>query len=141
MRRGFGLPQAIMIILFIGSLVLIGMKYSRVGVNHYADTYIAEQAKLLMHSSKEWALWQISGFDRSGGNCWAGGTQNRTSGHFDFNITAEVEHYYRSDGITCNNVPTIVTQTPESNGMVALKITIQDSEDKIKIVNRSIQRP
>lgn len=141
MRRGFGLPQAIMIILFIGSLVLIGMKYSRVGVNHYADTYIAEQAKLLMHSSKEWALWQISGTDRSGGGCWAGGTISRTSGHFSFNITVEAEHYYRSDGITCNNVDTIAIEAPESNGMVALKITIQDSEDKIKIINRSIQRP
>lgn len=152
MKRAFGLPQAIMIILFIGSIVLISMKYARVSTEHYSDTYVKEQAELFLQSAKEWALLQISGFDRqANGRCWSGGviklSDMVTNIKRDFNATITAERYYlfdtpdpNDDFDTCTTLRDEI-QTPESHGMVTLNIVVQDNQNEIRIVNRSIQRP
>lgn len=152
MKKAFGLPQAIMIILFIGSVVLIGMKYAKVSVKHYSDSYVKEQAELFLQSTKEWALLQISGFDRkANGRCWSGGTTKLSDMvdkiRRDFNATVEVERYYllntpspNDDFDLCGTLSYEI-KTPESHGMVKLKIIIEDSRGRVRLVNRSIQRP
>lgn len=136
MRKAFGLPQALLIIIFIGSIVLIGIKYTKVGVNHYGDTYINEQAKLFLQSTKEWALLQISGE-----KCWKGGSLSHNSGNIVFNANIEVEKYYLINTSECSGVDTEEIKTLESNGYVKLKIAITDSLQKVKLIDRSIQRP
>lgn len=144
MKRAFGLPQAIMIILFVGSIVLIGMKFSQIGAKHYSDTYINEQAKLILQSAKERALFAISGHERST-NCWSGENNiEYRNGNIAFDVNITVERYYLLQGTpdvaTCGAL-TQTIQTPESHGMVKLLITVADSTGRTKIANRSIQRP
>lgn len=152
MRRAFGLPQAIMIILFIGSIALIGIKYTKVAVDHYGDSYAKEQAQLFLQSAKEWALFQISGYDRVvNGNCWSGGAVKLSDlvakVKIDFNATVKAEKYFLYDTPSTNDDYDICTTlrykiaSPQSHGMVLLKITIEDSQGKIKLIDRSIQRP
>lgn len=152
MKRAFGLLQAIMIILFIGSVVLIGMKYAKVSVKHYSDSYIKEQAELFLQSTKEWTLLQISGFDRkANGRCWGGGTIKLSDMveniKQDFNASVEVERYYLLDTPSPNDdfdlcgALSYEIQTPESHGMVMVKIIVEDSQGRVRLVNRSIQRP
>jgi hypothetical protein len=144
MRRGFGLPQALMIILFIGGIVVLSVKYARINVRHYADSYTIEQARLYERSAMERALLEISDFNRSGGNCWAGDVFVSPENLFDATVTAL--EYYRADGITCNNVATTAIQTPESHGMVRLRIVVTDrgtarTTRAVQLESVSVQRP
>lgn len=149
MKKAFGLPQAIMIMLFIATVVVIGMKYSQVAVNHYSDTYIKEQAQLFMQNAKEWALYQISGHTRTA-NCWSNGTVNRNTllsitDHVNFTATVTVESYYllagTADFAVCGATLREEIFTPQSHGMVKLHIVVTDSLGQVRLESRSIQRP
>lgn len=144
MRHGFGLPQVLMIILFIGGIVTVTMRYASLGAKHYADSYTREQAELFLQSATEAALLRISGYDRSGGTCMANLVVNSSDGKFDANIT--IENYYVADGSTCSNVPFTAIQTEESHGMVSMRIIVTSAtHDKvlhpIRLERRSLQRP
>ena len=145
MRRAFGLPQVLMILLFIGGIVTVTMKYASLGAKHYADSYTREQAELFMQSATEAALLRISAYDRSGGTCMKTFTLASSDGRFDANVT--VERYYLADGTTCSNVPYTPIQTEESNGMVSLRVIVASNDANAKILHpirlerRSLQRP
>lgn len=144
MRAGFGLPQALMIILFIGGIVVLSVKYARINVRHYADSYTIEQARLYERSVMERALLEISDHNRSDGSCWTGGVFISPENLFEANVTAL--EYYRADGLTCNNVTTTAIQTPESHGMVRLRIIVTDrgtarTTTEVRLESVSVQRP
>lgn len=153
MRKAFGLPQALMIMLFIASIVVVGMKYSKISVEHYEDTFVKEQAQLYLQNVKEWALLQISGYQRSANNFYTGGTINKndmygiSDSNLDFKATVKVEKYYllnsTSDFANCPIALKEEVFTPQSHGMVKLYIVIQSigSKQKLRLENRSIQRP
>lgn len=141
-----------MIMIFIATIAIMGMKYSKLAVNHYEDTYVKEQAQLFLQNAKEWALYEISGHQRTS-NCWAGGTLKKndliTSAKkpaIDFIATVTAERYFllnpSTDYTTCAALREAI-QTPESHGMVQLFITIKSDGAKNEIVlkDRSIQRP
>ncbi len=120
MKKAFGLPQAIMLILFIGSIVLIGIKYARVGVNHYADTYLKEQARLYMQSIKERVLYDISK-----NKCKSSFSYTTKIGNEEFTAKAEARYFYHDKApIKCNGANDMQIQSPQSNGMIALKIEV-----------------
>ncbi len=151
MKKAFGLPQTLLIMVFVSSIAIMGVRYSKVAVNHYADTYIKEQAQLFMQNAKEWALYEISGHDRSTKGCWQGGILKRNDllvkkPHVDFVATVKAETYFlleNSDDLTfCGSLGKSI-KTPESHGFVQLFITVESKGAKNEIIlkDRSIQRP
>ncbi len=138
MKRAFGLVTAIMIILFIGSVVLIGMKYARVGVKHYADTYLKEQAKLYIQSVKERVIYDI-GLNK----CKTNFEYETTIGKEKFTAEAEVKYFYynKTNELKCNKGKNVPIKSPQSNGMIALKIQVYNGSKSVYMIDRSVQRP
>lgn len=145
MRRAFGLPQVLLIILFIGGIVTITMRYASLGAKHYADSYTREQAELFLQSATEAALLRISAYDRSGGSCLGSLSIRSSDGKFDANVT--IERYYLADGSTCSNVAYTPIQSEESNGMISMRVIVTSDSTNTKILHpirlerRSLQRP
>lgn len=152
MRNAFGLPQVLLIILFIGGIVAITMRYAALGAKHYADSYTREQAELFLQSATEAALFKISGYDRkSNTGCIPNIAIDSTDGRFhaDVNITAYYLFNGKDNGGSTFNCSRIVPiQTEDSHGMVEMVVTVTSSEDlskkvghPIRIERRSLQRP
>ncbi|MBN2869498.1 MAG: hypothetical protein JXK04_00920 [Campylobacterales bacterium] len=144
MRPAFGLPQVLLIILFVGGIVTVTMRYASLGAQHYADSYTREQAELFLHSATEAALLRIGAFDRSGGECMKELTVTSSDGRLEANVT--VERYYLADGSACSNLPYTPIQTEESHGMVSMRVVVATlSHPKnlhpIRLQRRSLQRP
>lgn len=143
MRHAFGLPQVLLIILFVGGIVTVTMRYASLGAIHYADSYTREQAELFMQSATEAALLRISAFDRSGGECMKDLIVASSDGRFEANVS--VERYYLAEGSACSNVAYTPIQTEESHGMVTMRIAVTSSGDKtgnpVRLERRSLQRP
>jgi len=145
MRRAFGLPQVLLIILFIGGIVTVTMRYATLGAQHYADSYTREQAELFLQSATEAALLRLSAYDRSTGSCMPNLTVQSSDGRFNANVM--IERYYLADGSTCNNVAFTPIQTEESHGMVSMRIVVTSDNTNAKILHpirlerRSLQRP
>lgn len=149
MRSAFGLPQVLMIILFIGGIVTVTMRYASLGAQHYADSYIREQAELFLQSATEAALLRISAYDRTDGSCMPNLTVRSSDGKFDAAVT--IEQYYLADGTTCTdtsgNLFSTAIQTEESHGMVSMRIIVTSDNTNAKILHpirlerRSLQRP
>lgn len=145
MRRAFGLPQVLLIILFIGGIVSVTMRYASLGAKHYADSYTREQAELFLQSATEAALLRISEYDRNGTSCM--NNVNVTSSDGRFNAVVTVEQYYLADGTTCNNMAYTPIQSEESHGMVSIKVVVTSNNANAKILHpirlerRSLQRP
>ena len=145
MRRAFGLPQVLLIILFIGGIVTVTMRYASLGAKHYADSYTREQAELFLQSATEEALMRISAYDRTDGSCL--GTLTVRSSDNKFNADITIERYYLADGTTCNNVAYTPIQSEESNGMISMRVIVTTDNTNTKILHpirlerRSLQRP
>lgn len=145
MRRAFGLPQVLTILLFIGGIVTVTMKYAAINVQHYVDSYAREQAELFMQSATEAALLRISAYDRSGGHCMR--DLNVTSSDNRFNALVTIERYYLADGTACDNVAYTPIQYEPSHGMVSMKIIVTSNDTNTKILHpirlerRSLQHP
>lgn len=145
MRRAFGLPQVLIILLFLGGIVAVTMKYASLGAKHYADSYTREQSELFLQSATEAALLRIGAYDRSDGTCLKHFILTSSDGRFDANIT--VERYFLADGSECSNVPYTPIQTEESNGMASLRVIVTSNDAHAKILHpirlerRSLQRP
>ncbi|MDD2782015.1 hypothetical protein [Sulfuricurvum sp.] len=145
MRHAFGLPQVLLIILFVGGIVTVTMRYASLGAQHYADSYTREQAELFLQSATEAALLRLSTYDRSSGTCMPNVTVRSSDGKFEGNVT--IEHYYLADGSTCSNVAYTPIQSEESHGMVSIRIIVTSDNTNAKILHpirlerRSLQRP
>jgi len=148
MRSAFGLPQVLLIILFVGGIVSVTMRYASLGAKHYSDSYTREQAELFLQSATETALLRISSYDRSGGSCLS--DLNVTSADGRFNAAITVEHYYLAAG-NCTNLPTTAIQSEESHGMVSMRVVVTSIDPKtnpamkignpVRLIRRSLQRP
>ena len=145
MRHAFGLPQVLLIILFVGGIVTVTMRYASLGAQHYADSYTREQAELFLQSATEAALLRLSAYDRSSGSCMQNLTVRASDTKFDANIT--IERYYLADGTTCNNVAYTPIQSEESHGMISMRVIVTSDSTNAKILHpirlerRSLQRP
>ncbi|MFY9141342.1 hypothetical protein [Sulfuricurvum sp.] len=145
MRHAFGLPQVLLIILFIGGIVTVTMRYASLGAQHYADSYTREQAELFLQSATEATLLRISGQNRAVDGCLNNLTLTSPDGKFNAAVT--IERYYLSDGTTCGGTLSQAVQTEESNGMVSMRIVVTSDNTNAKILHpirlerRSLQRP
>jgi hypothetical protein len=153
MRHAFGLPQVLLIILFIGGIVTVTMRYASLGAKHYADSYTREQAELFMQSATEAALLRISGKNRSTlAEC--ANEFNITSSDSRFTAEINVTNYYLlggkdNDGLTwnCGIDRNVSIDTPESHGMINMTVIVESNNSNPKILHpvrlqrRSLQRP
>ncbi|MDD4884932.1 MAG: hypothetical protein AB7U44_10165 [Sulfuricurvum sp.] len=151
MRRAFGLPQVLLIILFIGGIVTVTMRYASLGAQHYADSYTREQAELFLQSATEATLLRISGYDRQINNtCIPMISINSADGRFRADINVTRYYLYQgkdNNGSTwdCDRIVSI--DTPESHGMIDMTVVVTSVDNNIKILHpirlerRSLQRP
>lgn len=146
MRQGFGLIQALIVIVLISGIIVIAMKYATVSVKHTSDTYMRESAELFLNSAVELALLAISGHDRSVG-CLHDINITSSDNRYlaDINIT-HYFYYQGVDGTPCDRA--IATQTEESHGMALLHVTVytnslepKNQAKKIRLTRRTLQRP
>lgn len=155
MRRAFGLPQALLIILIIAGIGTVTLRYVSIGSKHYADSYTREQAELFLQSATEAALLRISGYDRKTNNtCIPLIGIDSSDGRFHADV--DITRYYLyngkdNDGSTWNCNRVVAIQTPESHGMVEMSIVVRSLDpgshpDKklgnpVRIEHRSLQHP
>ncbi len=146
-RRAFGLWQAIVIILILGGIMVVTMRFARIGAHHTADSYTREQAELFLRSALEIAMLQIGTHDRSGGCLGAVRVLSR-DGRFiaDINITRYYLLKGSADLALCGPLGYPI-ETEESHGMVMMEAVVRSDPSNPKIVHpvrvlrRSIQRP
>lgn len=146
MKRGFGLWQAIMIILIISGLMVVVLKYSRIAAKHTADTYVREQLELYLNSVVEMTLLRISLQDKT--TCVSNYIPPIVSKNgVVYSGNVDVKSYYLLNGIsefgscaaTIENI-----QTQETHGMVLMEIeavATQDGNITSRILRRTLQRP
>ena len=153
MRRGFGLLQAILVIIMVSGIMTIAMKYATVSTKQTADLYVRESAELFMNSAIEIALLAIQGYDRNNAECLK--EVNITSSDRRFVADINISKYYVFNGndnngsvFNCdaNRVQSI--QTEESHGFVMLEVTVETNATNpknhnkhIRLTRRTLQRP
>lgn len=150
MRHGFGLVQALIVIVLISGIMAIAMKYATISVKQTSDLYAKESAELFMDSAIELTLLAISGYDRVGGCLHE---VNITSADKRFKADVNISKYFLYEGKDGNNSCDRNTsiQTEESHGMVMLEATVRVNEDSdanariqgkhIRLTRRTLQRP
>jgi hypothetical protein len=154
MRRGFGLVQALIIIVLVSGIMVIAMKYANVSIKQTSDLYAKESAELFMDSAVEVALLAISGFDRNASlACLESIAVISADKRYkaDINVSRYFLRENSFDSLTCKGVlPYQVQdiQTEDSHGMVILEIVVETNathpknQDKhIRLTRRSLQRP
>lgn len=154
MRHAFGLPQVLLIILFIGGIVTVTMRYASMGTKHYADSYTREQAELFLHSTTEVALMQIGAFDRNAtGHDECLKDFNITSSDKKFEANVTIEHYYLPEGVCKDTIgntissligATSIYEKPEAMIQINIIVTSKSSQkvgNHIRLERRSLQRP
>ncbi len=154
MRRGFGLLQALMIIILVSGILIIAMKYATVSAKQSGDIYLKESAELFMNSAVEMSLLAISGYERNATNgCLS--EVNITSPDSRFIADVNITDYYLLKGSNDSNVCKMGSgykvhdiSTQESQGFVMLNITVETNTTnpknrgkKLKIMRRTLQRP
>ena len=147
MRRGFGLMQALMVIVLISGLMVVVMKYTQYSIKQTKDLYIRESAELFMNSAVELSLLAIQGYDRNNSNCLK--EVNITSSDQRFNADINITKYflYKDYNLSsCSRVQKI--ETEDSHGMVMLEITVETNSSNPKnhgtdiiLRRRTLQRP
>ncbi len=149
MSAGFGLMQALMVLLIVGGLMVVAMRYARLGTVHTADSYTRERAELFLQSAQEIALLQIEGYDRAAhGGCLHTVRVTSRDGLFtaDVNVTAYFLLRGSADLALCSERGVPVT-TEESHGMVMLETVVATvpghprAIHPVRLVRRSLQRP
>ena len=144
LRVAFGIVEALVIVLLVGGMLTLVLKYASIAPQHTINSYLQEQAILFLRSSIEHALLDISAYDRSGGQCWSQAHYSLDSGHGkSYHALIRAEHYYLK-GEHCSNVPTHSIDTPESHGYVLLRVEVNatlDGVPKVRIIRKTLQHP
>ena len=155
-KKGFGLWQAMMIILIISGLMVVVLKYSRIAAQHTADTYVREQLELYLNGFIEQTLLAISEHNRSVvPDCLASFSSPAdvpviTKKGVTYSATSTITKYYLfpdtptiTDASDCGALTQLI-QTEETHGMVMMEIEATASVDgniTSRILRRTLQRP
>ena len=148
-RTGFGLWQAIMIILIISGLMVVVLKYSRIAAKHTADTYVREQLELYLNSAVEMTLLAISDHNRTTGSCISAppGLPSVTKKGVTYSANVNITKYYLFAGSLDAGYCGALTepiQSEETHGMVLMEIealATVDGNTTSRILRRTLQRP
>ena len=154
MRKGFGLIQALIVIVLISTILVIAMKYAQITTRQTVDLYTKERAELFMDEAIELTLLAISGYDRNATrDCLRQVNFISEDRRFDANVT--IRQYYLFNGLdndvnltTCFNDGMIqAVQTEDSHGMVLLEATVETNstnprnKTQMRIHRKTLQHP
>ncbi|AFL68212.1 type II secretion system protein [Sulfurospirillum barnesii] len=152
MRRGFSLITAIVFIVLIATLSALALSFSSLSVKQTSDTYLREQAELLVQSATEYALLAISGHEINASNGCLNTINaqfpNANTPLFDINISI----YYLGMGLPLTNDPNPCQRfsdtdiaTTDSNVTVIIDTIVSTANDistePIRLHRRTIQKP
>ena len=149
-RKGFGLWQAIMIILIISGLMVVVLQYSKIAAKHTYDTYVKEQLELYLNSIVEMTLLEISLYDRTATpDCLSSYTPpSVTKKSVTYSANVNIQKYYLLSGSAdsgfCGPGLTEEIESEETHGMVLLEIealAVVDGNISSRILRRTLQRP
>ncbi|WP_456479667.1 hypothetical protein [Nautilia sp.] len=149
MKKGFGLINAIIVLLLISALMTAVVKMAFVSVKHTSDTYMQQRAELFMQSALENSLLAVEGYERNG-TCLENIVFNDEDGRFEANVSILRYYCYDLNDCNCSNNPSLVKKisTPVSHGYVLLKIVVEsnvsnpkNNNKKIKLKKITLQRP
>jgi len=146
--RGFGLIQAMMIMLLVSGMMLGVLKYASISAKHTQDTYVREQAELFLSSSIEKTLLAISAYDRNTTNgCISFVNDTKTKRGVSYNADVNITKYYllagSDDAGYCGSLTKEIT-SEETHGMVMLEVTVtatMDDNKTIRLIRGTLQRP
>jgi len=144
--NGFGLWQALMIILIISGLMVVVLKYSRIAAQHTADTYVREQLELYLNSVVEMTLLEISLRDKT--SCLSTFTPpSVTKKNVVYSATVTITKYYLLNAVSefGSCTATIIhIESEETHGMIMMEVEALASVDSnvtARILRRGLQRP
>ena len=147
-RGAFNLLMAIFILLLLAGLGVLTMKYVKIKANHFADSFVKEQAELFADSVIEATLLKIEGVDRKKDGCPTLFRFTSPDGRFEANVSLLSYYLYKGKdndgGSYCTNV--VAIQTPESHGYVLLELNLTSRPgskvaNPVRIYRRTLQRP
>ena len=154
MRKGFGLIQALIVIVLVSGILMISMKYASVSIKQTGDLYVKESAELFMDSAVELALLSISGYERNAtSHCLSEVSIISSDRRFkaDINITDYFLYKDSNDSVYCqggSGYSVHEIKSDDSHGFVMLQITVEtnathpkNANKKIKLTRRTLQRP
>lgn len=152
MRKGFSLITAILFMVVVASLGALALSFSALSVKQTSDTYLKEQAELLVQSAAEYALLAISAHNFSN-NCVntinAQYPNTGTNALFDINISL----YYLGKNLPAGcQTPSGTTTTSnidtnDSNLTVIIDTIVSTNTDNnistepIRLHRRTLQKP
>ncbi|WP_333803758.1 type II secretion system protein [Sulfurospirillum sp.] len=154
MRRGFSLITAIVFIVLIATIGALALSFSTLNVKQTSDTYLREQAELLVQSGTEYALLAISAHEINATNGCLNTINaqfpNTATPLFDINISIN----YLGIGLPASNVARPCQKFSESNistidsNVTVIIDTIVEltpgnniSTEPIRLHRRTIQKP
>lgn len=150
MRRGFGLIQALLVIILVSGLLVVAIKYAQITIKQTGDLYVKESAELFMKSALETSLLAIGGYERNATNgCLNEVKVTSSDDRFfaDVNIT---KYYLLSGSQDCNYCGSLCQpiDTEESSGMVMMKVHVstnpknpKNKDKDISLYMRTLQKP
>jgi len=148
-RDGFGIIEALFVIVLVGGIISLALRYAKVSLHRTSISYEKEAAELFLNSSIELSLLAIQGYDRtSHGNCLK--EVHITSQDSRFVADVNITKYFLLNGSNdcnyCGNLCSPV-KTAQSNGYVLMEISVESNDtnpkniDSIRIIRRTLQRP
>jgi len=151
-RRGFGILQALLVIVMISGLLVVAMKYATVSVKQTADVYVKEASELFMDSAVEMSLLAISGYDRNATvppSCL--NEVHIISPNKRFFADINITKYYLLEGSEdctyCGGLCEPI-KSDDSHGMVMLEVVVKtdpihpkNKGKDIRLTRRTLQRP
>lgn len=151
MRRAFGLIQSMLMILLVGGMMLIVLKYASISAKHIRNSFVREQSELFLNSVVEQALLNISFNDRSANHCLASFTPSSvTKRGITYSAYVDIKRYYLQEGSTdlsdCNTLGIAIKQSSDiSHGMALLEVEVNatrsDGVVVCRILRRTLQQP
>lgn len=144
MRKAFSLITAIIILVFMATLLVLMLSLSTQSAKQTGDVYIKEQAELLARSATEYALLAISGHKTDTTNGCVEKIDLRYPANapsFDINVSI----YYIGKNLPCTSSKILDNNisTSDSNATVIIDtfVTNLQSDEPIRYHRRTIQKP
>jgi len=155
MRKGFGLWQAIMIILLISGLMIVVLKYAAVSSKHIQNFFVREQTELFLNSVVEQTLLKISFHNRTNGFLEEYTVPSVKRRGITYNGHVNITKYYLQTGSQdyndCENnkvnveCVAITKGIAQSHGMAMFEVEVNatkaDGTVVSKILRRTLQQP
>ncbi len=157
-RAGFGLIQALLVIVLVGGLMSVVIRYAKFSVKQTKDLYVKESGELFMNSAVELSLLAIENYKRDNTNgCLS--SVSITSADKRFTADINITDYYLYDTNSSsddydiclnsqNGYKVHKIDTEDSHGMVMLEIVVEANQTHpknhntyIKLLRRTLQRP